>query len=288
MADQGGQQQTNGAAPAAAEILDRPNNVGLAQARIRQSRAATLAALETADLGDDAGAAKALKPAPKAEAKATPPAPKSEPTLDDDAASLASADDGDDDEGAGGERKSEAKPDAKPDAKADPEEGKRLASIQKAELESRKRIQKERADLAAEREQYARDRAAFDAERAEVASLKKARERAALDPMAYLEAAGITDFEYVSKQAFLRAKGAADPNNREAAARLIREREHGSELAQLKSKYEQLEATLRVCPHCGHHFPLGAPERVAQLVDPGTWREVAEDIRPVDPLDFFG
>ncbi|GAB4254715.1 MAG: acetyl-CoA carboxylase, carboxyltransferase subunit beta [Thermoleophilia bacterium] len=50
---------------------------------------------------------------------------------------------------------------------------------------------------------------------------------------------------------------------------------------------EQLEATLRVCPHCGHHFPLGAPERVAQLVDPGTWREVAEDIRPVDPLDFF-
>ncbi|MCJ7797697.1 MAG: hypothetical protein MUQ56_13225, partial [Thermoleophilia bacterium] len=50
---------------------------------------------------------------------------------------------------------------------------------------------------------------------------------------------------------------------------------------------EQLEAALGVCPHCGHHFPLNAAERVAQLADPGTWREVAGDLQPSDPLDFY-
>jgi acetyl-CoA carboxylase carboxyl transferase subunit beta len=50
---------------------------------------------------------------------------------------------------------------------------------------------------------------------------------------------------------------------------------------------EQLETALRVCPHCGHHFPLSAVERVAQLADPGTWQEVAGDLQPSDPLDFY-
>ena len=50
---------------------------------------------------------------------------------------------------------------------------------------------------------------------------------------------------------------------------------------------EQLEGALGVCPHCGHHFPLDAAERVAQLADPGTWREVGGDLQPSDPLDFY-
>ncbi|MBK5255185.1 MAG: acetyl-CoA carboxylase, carboxyltransferase subunit beta [Vicinamibacteria bacterium] len=50
---------------------------------------------------------------------------------------------------------------------------------------------------------------------------------------------------------------------------------------------EQLKAALEVCPHCGHHFPLNAVERVAQLADPGTWREVGGDLQPSDPLDFY-
>lgn len=49
----------------------------------------------------------------------------------------------------------------------------------------------------------------------------------------------------------------------------------------------QLEAALGVCPHCGHHFPVSATVRVAQLADPDTWREVAGDLRPSDPLDFY-
>jgi acetyl-CoA carboxylase carboxyl transferase subunit beta len=50
---------------------------------------------------------------------------------------------------------------------------------------------------------------------------------------------------------------------------------------------ETLAASLRVCPHCGHHYPMSAPERILHLADAGTWNEVGGDLRPTDPLDFF-
>jgi acetyl-CoA carboxylase carboxyl transferase subunit beta len=50
---------------------------------------------------------------------------------------------------------------------------------------------------------------------------------------------------------------------------------------------EELEATLRVCPHCGHHFPIHARERVAQLADGGTFVEEDAELRSADPLEFF-
>src|SRR5918999_2170940 len=50
---------------------------------------------------------------------------------------------------------------------------------------------------------------------------------------------------------------------------------------------DELQASLRVCAHCGHHFPVKARERIAQLVDPGTFEEEAVDLRSADPLDFF-
>jgi acetyl-CoA carboxylase carboxyl transferase beta subunit len=50
---------------------------------------------------------------------------------------------------------------------------------------------------------------------------------------------------------------------------------------------DELEASLRVCAHCGHHFPVKARERIAQLVDPGTFEEEAVELRSADPLDFF-
>jgi len=49
----------------------------------------------------------------------------------------------------------------------------------------------------------------------------------------------------------------------------------------------ELEANLKVCYHCGHHFRLNASERIAQLVDAGTWNEMAGNLRSADPLDFF-
>ena len=50
---------------------------------------------------------------------------------------------------------------------------------------------------------------------------------------------------------------------------------------------DELEQTLRVCPQCGHHFPVRARERIAQLVDAGTFEERDADLRSADPLDFF-
>ena len=50
---------------------------------------------------------------------------------------------------------------------------------------------------------------------------------------------------------------------------------------------DELEQTLRVCPHCGHHFPVRARERVAQLADRGTFVEEDGALRSADPLAFF-
>jgi acetyl-CoA carboxylase carboxyl transferase beta subunit len=50
---------------------------------------------------------------------------------------------------------------------------------------------------------------------------------------------------------------------------------------------DELELVLRVCPQCGHHFPVRARERVAQLADRGTFQEHDADLRSADPLTFF-
>ncbi len=50
---------------------------------------------------------------------------------------------------------------------------------------------------------------------------------------------------------------------------------------------DELDEQLGVCPQCGHHFPVGARERIEQLVDPGTFAEEESDLRSSDPLGFF-
>jgi acetyl-CoA carboxylase carboxyl transferase subunit beta len=48
-----------------------------------------------------------------------------------------------------------------------------------------------------------------------------------------------------------------------------------------------LQAALRVCPSCSYHHPISASERLALLADPHSWRAVAGELRPLDPLSFF-
>jgi len=50
---------------------------------------------------------------------------------------------------------------------------------------------------------------------------------------------------------------------------------------------DELEATLWVCAHCGHHFPMRARSRIASLADEGSFTEEAAELRSDDPLDFF-
>jgi acetyl-CoA carboxylase carboxyl transferase beta subunit len=50
---------------------------------------------------------------------------------------------------------------------------------------------------------------------------------------------------------------------------------------------DELAEALHVCRQCGHHFPVRAPQRIEQLVDPGSFVEEAADLRSDDPLEFF-
>jgi acetyl-CoA carboxylase carboxyl transferase subunit beta len=50
---------------------------------------------------------------------------------------------------------------------------------------------------------------------------------------------------------------------------------------------DELAANLRVCAQCGYHYPVGALERLEQLLDPGSFIEEAGELRSADPLSFF-
>jgi acetyl-CoA carboxylase carboxyl transferase subunit beta len=49
-----------------------------------------------------------------------------------------------------------------------------------------------------------------------------------------------------------------------------------------------LEEDYKVCPKCDYHFTLSAPERVAQLIDEGTFKEMDKLMCSADPLEFRG
>jgi acetyl-CoA carboxylase carboxyl transferase subunit beta len=49
---------------------------------------------------------------------------------------------------------------------------------------------------------------------------------------------------------------------------------------------KEVDRNNKVCPKCDYHFPISVPERIALLVDVGTFREWDADIEPQDPLNF--
>jgi acetyl-CoA carboxylase carboxyl transferase subunit beta len=54
-----------------------------------------------------------------------------------------------------------------------------------------------------------------------------------------------------------------------------------------ESLYEQtLAKSLRVCSHCGHHFTLNSEERIAALVDEGSFEEIDANLDSVNALGF--
>ena len=48
----------------------------------------------------------------------------------------------------------------------------------------------------------------------------------------------------------------------------------------------ELAENQRVCPHCEHHFAIGARERLGHLLDPGSFQEADTQMEPVDVLNF--
>ncbi|MET0625792.1 MAG: acetyl-CoA carboxylase, carboxyltransferase subunit beta [Pyrinomonadaceae bacterium] len=47
-----------------------------------------------------------------------------------------------------------------------------------------------------------------------------------------------------------------------------------------------LETSHHVCAHCGHHFRIGARQRLALLYDEGKYEELDAEVISTDPLDF--
>ncbi|HEX9449412.1 MAG TPA: acetyl-CoA carboxylase, carboxyltransferase subunit beta [Dongiaceae bacterium] len=50
--------------------------------------------------------------------------------------------------------------------------------------------------------------------------------------------------------------------------------------------HRDLEANLRVCPHCGHHMRIGVLRRLELLFDGGTFERAELPAVPLDPLRF--
>lgn len=52
------------------------------------------------------------------------------------------------------------------------------------------------------------------------------------------------------------------------------------------SLQQDLEKVFKICPHCGYHYPMGAWERVALVVDDHTFEEINPHLRSINILDF--
>ena len=48
----------------------------------------------------------------------------------------------------------------------------------------------------------------------------------------------------------------------------------------------ELEESWQVCPHCSHHFRIGARQRLALLYDEGRYEELDSEVVSGDPLNF--
>jgi acetyl-CoA carboxylase carboxyl transferase subunit beta len=49
---------------------------------------------------------------------------------------------------------------------------------------------------------------------------------------------------------------------------------------------KEVEVRHHVCPECDHHFTMPARDRIAQLLDEGTFEEWDAGLKPCDPLGF--
>ncbi len=50
--------------------------------------------------------------------------------------------------------------------------------------------------------------------------------------------------------------------------------------------HKRLKRNLHVCPECNHHFRLRLRDRLAQLLDEGSFEELSGDLEPIDALSF--
>lgn len=49
----------------------------------------------------------------------------------------------------------------------------------------------------------------------------------------------------------------------------------------------ELQQNLHCCPKCNYHYRVSAAQRIQLLADPGTFTELFDEYKPVDPLQFI-
>ena len=52
--------------------------------------------------------------------------------------------------------------------------------------------------------------------------------------------------------------------------------------------HKSLLENLSVCPTCSYHFVIGALERIKQIIDDGSFKEIEESLESANPLQFTG
>lgn len=127
------------------------------------------------------------------------------------------------------------------EAGKDPDLDKRLAIVAKQEKRARDQLEKQRLAIEQERAAVRRERDAIDRElqsaRAEIQAFNEIKARAKYDPAGVLRSLGLSedDLGPASRQLWAHTKeNLADPKNREAAARLMQEREREDRIAKLE------------------------------------------------------
>ncbi len=55
-----------------------------------------------------------------------------------------------------------------------------------------------------------------------------------------------------------------------------------------KQELSELEGSLMLCSRCGHHYKMTARQRIACLLDEGSFKEISARIVSRDPLQFPG
>jgi acetyl-CoA carboxylase carboxyl transferase subunit beta len=68
--------------------------------------------------------------------------------------------------------------------------------------------------------------------------------------------------------------------------RAFLEQRHSCPTCQRRLEGAELESSLFVCPHCGHHIRLTAWERIRFTADEGVFQELSADISTLNPLAF--
>lgn len=169
-----------------------------------------------------------------------------------------------------------------------------LAKIQAAEKKAKERADKERSEIAKERESIAAQRAELEALREKASKYDSLKKSAPADVVSAFKELGI-DLEYGAKTAWqhhLASKDPANPQHREAAARLQRDRglddeltTTKKELAELRERLDRREQTEKTQGEAHQYFGGMAKQietaeapllKTAMAKNPqGTWKRLA-------------